>query len=548
MVRRAASQLSAESGTGVSEVEGGRVGTGRGFLRAQRAGDGEAAGGERAGICEDTVQDGGIALALSRQITVPVRRHLHAWLLATICACSGSSRDTSAEYDLVITKGSVMDPASGLNAVRNVGIVGGAVRTITVDPLSGRDTIDATGMVVAPGFIDLHQHAQDTAGYRVAVLDGTTTALELEEGVVDIDRWYDERAGTALINHGVSVGHVQVRMRVMHDPGKDSPTGPAKVRASTPAELVEIAAMMDRGFQRGAVAAGMLIEFTPGATPWEILEVFRVAAQHHAAVHVHLRAVPEPYYFLETAEVIGAVAATGAPAHIVHIQSTLGEDTPRGLQLIRGARARGLDITTEVYPYTASMSPIEAPGNDDWRSWPAEKFQRMEWPLTGERLTRESFARYRAIGGLMVDHNNTEAIVTAAVADSLTMIASDGILQGGVGHPRVAGTFARLLGRYVREQRTLTLMDALRKITIEPARRMEQRVPAMASKGRLQVGADADIVVFDAETIIDGATYREPTKPPRGLRDVVVHGVIVVRNGEIAPKTFPGRAVRGPIQ
>ena len=337
-------------------------------------------------------------------------------------------------------------------------------------------------------------------------------------------------------------------MQVMHDPGTDTPIGPAKSRASTGAELAGITAAIDRGFRRGALAAGMLIEFTPAAAPWEILQVFRVAAQHGAAVHVHMRNLPEPWYFLETEEVIAASAATGAPAHIVHIQSSVGEDTPRALELVRGARARGLDITTEVYPYTASMSKIEAADNDDWRSWPDRKFARLEWALTGERLSRASFGRYRAIGGYIVDYNNTEAVVTAAVADSLTMIASDGILHGGMGHPRVAGTFARVLGRYVREQRALTLMDALRKITIDPARRMEHRATAMARKGRLQVDADADVVVFDPATIIDQATYREPTLAPRGLRDVVVNGAVMVRDGVVRAGLFPGRAIRGPIQ
>jgi hypothetical protein len=290
----------------------------------------------------------------------------------------------------------------------------------------------------------------------------------------------------------------------------------------------------------------MLIEDTPAATPWEIIEVFRVAASHGAAVHVHVRGLPERYYFLEIAEVIAASAATGAPAHIVHIQSSTGEDTPRALELVRGARARGLDITAEVYPYPAAMTEIE--GYRDWRSWPDKKFERFEWPLTGERLTRASFARFRALGGFVVDHNNAESTVTAAVAHPVTMIASDGILRDGIGHPRVAGTFARVLGRYVRELGTLTLMDGLRKITIEPARRMERRVAAMGSKGRLQVGADADIVLFDANTIIDRATYREPTLRPHGLRDVIVNGVIVVRDGAIRAQVFPGRGLRGPIR
>jgi dihydroorotase len=162
-------------------------------------------------------------------------------------------------------------------------------------------------------------------------------------------------------------------------------------------------------------------------------------------------------------------------------------------------------------------------------------------------LTRESFARYRAIGGFVVEYNNPESVITEAVADSLTMIASDGILHGAMGHPRVAGTFARVLGRYTRDLKTLTLMDALRKMTIEPARRLQHRVPGMAQRGRLQPGASADVVVFNAATVIDRATYRQPTLPPTGIRDVLVNGVPVVRAGALQTGVFPGRAIRGPV-
>jgi dihydroorotase len=204
-----------------------------------------------------------------------------------------------------------------------------------------------------------------------------------------------------------------------------------------------------------------------------------------------------------------------------------------------------------MYPYSAAMAEIESAGFDNWAQRPDAYFHRVEWPATGERLTRESFGRYRAMGGNVVIHprdsSAADAWVRAAVRDSLPMFASDGILQDGVGHPRVAGTFPRILGRYVREQHDLTLMDALRRMTLEPARRLEHRVPAMARKGRLRVGADADVVLFDAEHIIDRATYREPMLPPVGVPHVIVGGTPVVRDGRLMP-VMAGRAIRAPIR
>jgi dihydroorotase len=135
-------------------------------------------------------------------------------------------------------------------------------------------------------------------------------------------------------------------------------------------------------------------------------------------------------------------------------------------------------------------------------------------------------------------------MVAVAVTSPLTMIASDSYWEGGTGHPRTSGTFSRVLGRYVREARSLSLMGALRKMTLMPAQRLEGRVAAMKNKGRLRVGADADITIFDAGRVIDRSTYRDPGLPPLGIRHVIVNGIAVVANEQLVEGVFPGKAIR----
>ncbi len=253
---------------------------------------------------------------------------------------AGSARAQDASYDVVITNGRVMDPESGLDAVRNVGISGGKIRAISSSALKGKQVIDAKGLVVAPGFIDLHQHGQDDENYRAKGHDGVTTALELEVGVADVDRWYGEREGKALINFGASVGHIPARMTVMHDPGQLLPSGDAAHKEAKPAEIEQILSLLEKGLQRGALAVGVGPAYTEAATNGEITQVFRMAAKHHAPCHIHIRAgAPNPAatagHFAGFEEAIAAAAITGAPLHIVHIQSTGGPDVVSELQMIR---------------------------------------------------------------------------------------------------------------------------------------------------------------------------------------------------------------------
>jgi dihydroorotase len=211
--------------------------------------------------------------------------------------------------------------------------------------------------------------------------------------------------------------------------------------------------------------------------------------------------------------------------------------------MISEARSRGLDVTTECYPYTAGMTDIRSAIYDEgWQKLLSIDYKDLQWPATGERLTAESFARYRKTGGLVISHTNPEDVVEAAVAHPLTMIASDGFLQ----HPRGAGTYARVLGRYVRERKALPLMDALRKMTIMPAQRLEKRVPALRNKGRIRPGADADLAIFDPAQIIDRSTFEAPANFSEGLKHVLVNGNFVVKDGRLQEKSFSGHAVRVP--
>ena len=193
------------------------------------------------------------------------------------------------------------------------------------------------------------------------------------------------------------------------------------------------------------------------------------------------------------------------------------------------------------------MTRIESFLFDSWTDKPDEEYRKLQWVATGERLTRETFLQYRRQGGYVLIHANTEERVRAAVTHPLTMIASDGFDVHPPSHPRAAGTFARVLGRYVREQGLLDLMQALRKMTLMPAQRLEARVPSMRGKGRVRVGVDADLAIFDAERVIDRATYEQPAQFSDGMRYVLVNGQFVVRDGQVVAGATPGRPVRAPL-
>jgi dihydroorotase len=493
-----------------------------------------------------------------------------AVLTLALAALLGLASGAAAEpFDLVLRGGRVMDPESGLDAVREVGIRAGKIAALAETPLEGREVVDAAGLVVAPGFIDLHEHGQNATSHALHVRDGVTTALDLEAGAFRVAPFYAEREGKTLPNFGVSVGHIPARVALMHGfeighrptaAGREAGLGGLLQRlverfyrpmgyardAATPEQIEELVALLAEGLDEGALGIGMGLDYTPGAAPEEIRAVFALAASRGVPVLVHMRGATGPDDMSQIDALLGHAEATRAALHVFHLGSSGGPRAAGYLAAIEAARARGLDVTTEVYPYTASSTYLESAMFDPgWQERLGISYGDLQWAATGERLTAETFARYRDAGGMVIAHSMKPEWVDPLVADPEVIIASDGMpfFEEKV-HPRGAGTFARVLGRYVREERALTLMDALRKMTLLPARRLEGMAPAFRDMGRVRVGADADLTLFDPARVIDRATFEDPFQPSAGIVHVLVGGVFVVRDEANVPAVAPGRGMR----
>jgi dihydroorotase-like cyclic amidohydrolase len=484
-------------------------------------------------------------------------------------------------YDVVLRGGRVIDPESALDEVRDVGIVGRRVESISRVPLEGDTVVDVSGRVVAPGLIDLHSHAQTLAGRRLHACDGVTTVLDLEAGRAPVRRAYERDAQLGSpVHYGFSVSWAAARMEVLAgvppDGGLerilDHMADAAWQRAASATELDAIVERLRDGIGDGAIGIGLLMGYAPGVDPVEYTAVARLASTAGVPTFTHSRDLAEtsPSVRIDGAEeVVRAASETGAHMHYCHINSTSARHLDRVHRLVERCRSDGATVTTEAYPYGSGSTAIGAvflsPERLAARGLDAT---RLTYLPTGERVAdagRLLELRAADPGGLVIfdfmddDDPGDHAILRRALQFDGAIVASDGmppvwkdpaldrltwpLPPAAVTHPRTAGCFSRAL-RLWREERT-ALVEALRRCTLLPARVLEGCVPAMRTKGRLHAGADADVVVFDSDRISDQASYQDSTRPSTGIIHVLVDGTFVVRDEHLVVDALPGRGLRG---
>ena len=504
----------------------------------------------------------------------------------TCCLLMSAQFAAAQQYDVVILGGRVMDPETGYDAVANIGVNDGGVAIITQDAIAGANTIDADGLVVAPGFIDIHAHGQNIGDYRMQAMQGVTTMLELESGVLPISDWYDAQARKRLpLNYGAAAGWTYARISTF---AGDEPEATAayfqdaqgrsdwKMDVATPEQLEQILSLVDQGLDQGALGIGINAGYAPGYGQKEYFALAELAAVREVATFTHVRYASnlEPRSSFEAVkELIANAAITGAHMHLCHINSTSLKDIHETLPLIVTAKRRGINVSTGAYPWGAASTVVGAAmfSGDGWRERMGSTANNFQ--LGTSRMTEEQLADYQqnSPGTFIVWHFLDEsdpedlALLDTSVLNPDVLIESDEMFwmfmddQGHVenyegdawplpeetfSHPRSNGTFAKVLRSYVRERGLMTVQEALRKMCLMPAQTLEDFVPQMRKKGRLQVGMDADIVVFDPETISDVGTYQEPNQPAVGVHWLLVNGELVVERGELNTEADPGRPIR----
>jgi dihydroorotase len=373
-----------------------------------------------------------------------------------------------------------------------------------------------------------------------------TTAIGLHGGPLDVAGYVEaQRAVGPVVNYAATVDHRDARQTAgITD----------RYAAATPEQIPVMKDLVRAAIRAGAVGVGFGLNYSPGASYEETFAMFEVAGEEGGMVGVHARYKGNVFPLtmsLATMEVISMAAATGAQAQLIHLISSTVGSAPLSIALIEGAQARGVDVGFDFHVWTRNQTSLQSALYDEgWQPrFGGADYSDIYVASTQEQLTEARFYELRAQPGALSVQTEfiPEEEILMGIRSPLGIISSDGGgLIDGTGHPRSIGTFARFLGRYVRNQQVVSWMEGIRKITLLPAQRLEKAIPVMARKGRLQAGMDADVAVFDPAAVRERATYAEPDQRSAGIPYVIVNGVVVIDGGEAVVDAAPGRWLGQP--
>ncbi len=494
------------------------------------------------------------------------KKGIKAWTILSIVFFLSAPihAQSSIEYDIVLAGGRVIDPETKLDTIKNIGIINNRIAQVSSEPLKGKKVINVSSLVVCPGFIDLHVHGRGNKEQEYKLHDGVTTMLELEWGIEFLDKWYSSRKEKALINYGASVCWPFERFKALGKYEKDlnelyqitlkgessfdslfNKIKPSYLDSLSPVQMNKMLQNIRNSLAEGGIGIGVPIGYLPAVKQEEVFRVYQLAGELKAPIFTHVREGG----ITAIQQVIADAVLTGAPLHIVHINSASLGKIYFAIELVQAAKNKGFDITTELYPYTAASTLLQsAVFNEGWQERMGISYGDLQWVASGERLTKETFESYKKTGGIVIIHNMKPEWIQYGIAYPNIIIASDAMPYAPLAHPRTAGTFARVLGKYVREEKVLGLSEAIEKMTLLPAKRLEGIAPMMRYKGRIQIGADADITIFNPNTIIDKATFEKGLAFSEGIEYVIVNGVLVLKNGKTITNVFPGQPIYGKFK